>query len=278
MRPKRFQVGLDPTTADLRRVADYLMEMHIIMPRLLQRVRSCMQNQAENTLAFKTLILARYIYDPCHVPLLKKVLGKTTTIVATTDPQWKELVPVSTHFDTVASFRTNMQFCILRLQICAVMQRLMDVGVAKSTDFNREAMETEDLKAANAIVMATQYAFDPKFDPPLCALRLLKPMCLAYGSWQRLQSRECPMGNTYKRAAAMMDLCARGVSDIHSKWHGNQPWAVDPNVLAATSAAFVGHGNGPIRWMSTLRETLPGNSGDQGALGGGARAIVTGCS
>ena len=152
----------DPVLLDILESPDrdnpwHLLAQMIRWPRLVGLVRQCSQQIDDPVLRHQTISLARYLYN-------------------------HRLQPSGAEDQLRLFYPTN------RVLICALIQKLRDMGVASESEFDYTDIEREEEENAE-IISYVQGSFKAGRDPPWKATSLGTFSVLGWGAWYRIQER-----------------------------------------------------------------------------------------
>lgn len=215
-----------------RLVSDAILSQFCRLPRLISLVRDCVCEPDNAATAEAALANARKLYDFKIDPLPFNNTERTAKDVDYMREFNNDLLDTWIDFESVTDFVLTLRYYTTRALICGLIERLAQVGVATSNNFDLKEVQDEDIEAAESIAKCCRYALNPAWDPAWPALRFLLALRISYGTWKRAEQRHIFWQNSESKcrraqAAAMKDSCLRISAHIGRLWLG---WRMDPRI------------------------------------------------
>lgn len=193
----------------------------IQLPRLGRLIRESNEKPLDSALAFQACRLAEVLFENEELEThtwMRTVFESFTTTAPTSNLEWAALVPKSYQFESIGDLMVVVRYCTSRLFLCGLIQTLC-ASLAIAPPFDLTIIHSRDIEAARTLAMCVQWAqtIDPSL--PLVALKMLFPMQISYGAWDRLQEREIDSSShVWRRAQNMKDWILNVVNDIQIRW------------------------------------------------------------
>ena len=184
------------------RAASAITDNLIRLPHLALMVRQISERQNDMRHAVATLALAKDIF---HVPIRREIEtlidGSITSSESPNHPLGSSLFYTAPDVYAVTTF-----YCMWLIVTSSLVQRILDQVEPTLSEFyfDRGEVEAEDVRCAERIAMSTEYAFQETTTPPFNAMRIVTPLTVSYGTWDRLDKRtQGKGGDTTSHAANM---------------------------------------------------------------------------
>lgn len=223
-----------------------LDRLYVKLPRLVLLVRGAREHPKNHDAAVQAIALASELHNSKGTLTIRRTLTEVmerARAEPTTLPSFP--VPTALHFDSIADFVLASRFFIFRMILSGLIQRLCDLQ-DKQPPFDRSAVEAEDVWAGTSVLQCVEWALQ---SDPLLVLRMLIPIQIGFGVWDRLEKRQVSSETEeYSRAVQMKAATIEIANQIDVIW-GNRltaPWR-----LGQICDMFAG---GPLHeWMYNYR-------------------------
>ena len=198
------------------------------LPRLVLLVRAARGDLSDLNTAAEATKLAQELHDPNSTLALRSTIARIMARTKVT-PTIDFAAPVSTSFQfgSVVDFVFSNRYFVFRLLLAALTQSIRDLNYDKT--FGRVEAEADDLWAAKCILQSVEWAFKPDSNVHMTMLRMLVPIQLGYGTWDRSQRRQSSHDTPdYQLAVQMKAASIKVANEIDHKWDNRvtMPWKV----------------------------------------------------
>ncbi|KAF2816588.1 uncharacterized protein BDZ99DRAFT_566400 [Mytilinidion resinicola] len=177
-----------------------LIQQFVKIPRLARLVRACAACPTNTVLLSETTQLAEELYFSPVGDLVTRSIGEVGQIQTLT-PRVAQVLEQSLQYSSIEEFALAIRFETYRVLLSGILQTLHWLDPF-SSQFDIEAIESQDTEAATIIAMSVDYAMTVDRSLPLPALRILTPLQYSFGAWYRLAKRQC--GNTQGMYGVLM--------------------------------------------------------------------------
>ena len=226
------------------------------LPRLVLLVRGAKQDPDNPNAATKAIALAKELYDSDGTLTIQRTVANVLhriTVAPTTMPSVP--VPSSYYFESIPDFVLATRYFIFRLLLSGLVQSICDLE-CNNIPFDRARAEQDDLWAGHSIFQCVEWAFKPEHEVQLTMLRMLIPIQLGFGAWDRLLNRQTSSDSPeYQQAIRMRDATIEIANQIDFAWANRLtvPWR-----LTHICEMFAG---GPLQeWMYNYRSVSSGGA------------------
>ena len=201
------------------KASEYLREQTIRLPRLSRLTRACLNALEDVKMKDEAVALAEQLYLCSRDPILDHLLDDTELCPTAS----KDVIPVyaiSHRFPSMAALHKTLSLYTYRLLLYALLQSLVSQGIS-SPHIEIARIEEQDIEAAIGVGMAVDYSLSADTSMPLATLRVLKPLQITLGAWNRLEERRA--GTAPARSAQQMrEWIVRVNADILRRWSMRQ--------------------------------------------------------
>ena len=252
LRPRDPKVGAVPQRSEFALASNLVIERLAQVPNLVRLARDSFREPDNAALAQQVVDLAEQMYDLGSGPDIEQAINKLTTVVETRPNPVAPPLAHSFQFSSIHAFTLTVYYHTYKLIICGILERIFELQTTPPLHLSRSAVESDDEAAAENIAKCVQYAFSYDSDVPLATLRILNPMVLSWGSWERCEKRlrmdHSTRISAQDRAVQMRQYSAHIVSHIAGRWNGR---TMPYEFLEMICQAYAG---GPcIPWASRQR-------------------------
>lgn len=228
----------------------WVMDKLIRLPRLTRLVRESFWHPEDSALIAETLKLVEEVYVPETAQMIETLIQSSATVCAA---QANDQLALSYRFGSVHVFALAIYFYAYRCLTFGLIQRLSLHPGTSFLQMDLAEIQAENIRVSTGIVMSVDYAILPESEP-WAMFKIMRPLCVAYAGWKRLESRAGDDAPVLERAVCMKEFCLKTAVQIanrlSTKLHELAVWDSEPEMVSET---FVGGAAVPFLSMSSLR-------------------------
>lgn len=196
-----------------------LDRLYVKLPRLVLLVRAAVQHPCNSDVVADAVRLAEELHTSNGTLTIQRTIGNVMQR-ARIEPTMLSSVPVPTslHFNSDPDFVFATRYLIFRTLLAGLIQTICGINPV-SNAFDLAAVEAEDVWIGTSILQCVQWAFATD---PLTTLRMLIPLQLGFGVWQRLGKRQISSATAeYEQAKRMQAATLELAKKIDGIWESN---------------------------------------------------------